>query len=83
MSHWLVSALGFCGAFLVLSGYFQVSRGKWQARGMAFQLVNLVGASLLLVYSLLLFAYANVLLNVVWLAVAVAAIGNITRRSKR
>jgi hypothetical protein len=83
MSDWLVSALGFCGAFLVLSGYFQVSRGKWQARGMAFQLVNLVGAGMLLVYSLLLYAYANVLLNVVWLVVAVVTICTIAKRSRR
>jgi hypothetical protein len=83
MNDWLVSALGFCGAGLVLLGYLQVSRGQWDGKSMAFQLANFVGASMLLVYSLLLFAYANVLLNLVWLAVAVVAIRKMTRRARK
>jgi len=74
MSGWLLSSIGYVGAGLILLGYFQVSRGGWTGKSSAFQLTNLCGALLLVVYSVALTAYANVLLNVVWLIVAIVAV---------
>jgi len=82
MSGWLTSAFGYGGAGLILLGYFQVSRGAWKGKGLPFQLTNLCGAVLLLVYALVLTAYANVLLNAVWLVVAVVTITHLILRRK-
>ncbi len=76
------SIIGFIGAALILVGYWQVSRGIWQGKGKAFQLVNLLGSALLVWYSLLLAAYPVVVLNAVWLVVAVVALSRaILRRT--
>lgn len=70
MSEAVYTVGGFAGAVAVLAAYFQVSRHAWKPRSRAFQLTNAVGAGLLILYSVHLAAWPNVLLNVVWLAVA-------------
>jgi hypothetical protein len=82
MRDWLISLLGFVGAGLILLAYLQVSRGAWQGKSLAFQLVNLFGALALVLYSIALTAYANVLLNVVWLVVAFIALVQLYRTKK-
>jgi hypothetical protein len=82
MIDWLIALLGFMGAGLILLAYLQVSRGAWKGKSLAFQLVNLFGALALVLYSIALTAYANVLLNVVWLVVAFIALVQLYRTKK-
>ena len=70
----IYSILGYIGAFAVLFAYFQVSRHAWKPQSRAFQLTNALGAGLLIVYSLQIAAWPNVLLNAVWLGVAFYAL---------
>lgn len=74
MSNFVVSLMGFLGAGLILWAYFQVSREAWNGRSVRFQLVNLVGAVLLVIYATVLTAYANVVLNGVWVVVALVSL---------
>ncbi|MDB5182110.1 MAG: hypothetical protein JWP13_873 [Candidatus Saccharibacteria bacterium] len=76
----IYQAIGFGGAVLVLLGYLQVSRGKWRAKSHKFQRVNALGAAMLLTYGLYLHAYPNVLVNTVWLVVALGSIYKLGRR---
>lgn len=66
----IVTILGFIGASCILVAFFQVSRGAWSGLSWRFQLVNLIGASILTIYSLILGAHALVALNAVWFLVA-------------
>lgn len=47
----------------VLLAYFLVSSGRVQSQSYAFQGINVIGASLLVAYSILLSAWAAVALN--------------------
>lgn len=66
--------IGGIGTVLVLVAYFLVSTGRIASRSWAFQGMNLIGASLLTVYGVLLFAWATVALNAVWGVIALVAL---------
>lgn len=72
--NYLVEAIGFLGAGLLLLAYFQLSRDHWASRSYHYQLTNVAASLLLVIYSVAKFAYANVLLNSIWLIIAVIAV---------
>lgn len=71
--------MGWIGSLLLIGAYFQVSRGAWRARSLQYQVCNGLAALLLVVYSWHETAYANVLINAVWLAVGLTALSAIVR----
>lgn len=75
----MVHVLGGIGTILVLGAYFLVSTQRVTPGSVAFQGMNLVGALLLAVYGALLFAWASVVLNVVWACIGLYAIWRIVR----
>ncbi len=70
---------GYTGALLLLLGYALVSTGRWKPRSHIFQATNIIGAGLLVVYSISIEAYPNVILNGVWFLVGLAAAAHIGR----
>lgn len=80
MSEVLYSVMGFTGALAVLLAYFQVSRKSWKPGSRPFQLCNALGAGLLIIYSVHLAAWPNVLLNLVWIGVAMYALARVGKR---
>lgn len=66
----ILAASGFIGATCILVAFFQASSGRWQGTSWQFQIVNLVGAAILVVYSWALEAHALVILNSIWIVVA-------------
>lgn len=76
----IYAALGYIGASLVLISYIQVTRGRWKPKSYIFQLANVVGAAFLIVYGVYEATYPNVVLNVVWLAVALTAVYKLHNR---
>lgn len=74
MSPLLFSFAGYGGAGLVLAAYGAVSYRHTVSRTIGFQLCNLAGAGLLIVYLWHLHAMPNVILNIVWFLVAAAAL---------
>jgi peptidoglycan/LPS O-acetylase OafA/YrhL len=79
MSTNIFSVIGFIGAALILLAYFQVSRHHWRPRQLSFQACNAAGAALLMLYSLHISAWPNVLLNAVWLAIGAYTLYKIAR----
>lgn len=75
----MVHVLGGIGTILVLGAYLLVSTQRVDPRSLAFQGMNLVGAVLLAIYGILLFAWASVALNVVWAGIGVAALWRMRR----
>ncbi len=74
--------VGGLGTLCVLSGYFLVSRGWVKSQSYAFQGINVLGASLLLVYAVLLSAWATLALNIAWLTIGVIALARIAAQRR-
>ncbi len=74
MNHIVIEALGYIGAGLILLAYILVSTDRLKAKTVPYQVMNAAGASLLVVYLLERDAYPSVVLNAVWLLVAVLSL---------
>lgn len=76
----IADAVGVVGSLTICAAYFAVSWGRLSAADLTYQLMNLVGAALLL-YSL--WHRPNpgaILIEVIWAAIALLAIARIARR---
>jgi hypothetical protein len=76
---------GFIGTILVLLAYLLLSAKKIDAESVKYQGMNLIGAVLLIIYAVVLTAWASVLLNVVWGFIAIFALAKLfftVRKSK-
>lgn len=70
-----VNLLGWAGAALMLYGYAMVSMSRMAGDGMPYQVINLMGAVALMVNTAYLAAWPSAILNVVWGAIGLVAIG--------
>ncbi len=79
----LIHGFGTIGFVLILGAYWLVSSGRTTGAAPRYQLMNLAGAAVLVVYSALLGAWVSVALNVVWALIALHALRVIlARRAK-
>lgn len=62
---------------MVLLAYLMLSTKRIQSDSVSYQGLNLVGAVLLIIYAVVLTAWANVMLNVVWGFIAIFALGKL------
>lgn len=76
------TAFGVAGASCVLFGFYRTSIGKWSGKSFWYELDNLVGASLLIIYQLSIGAYVTLVLNVTWVIVAFKGITSIAQRRR-
>lgn len=77
-----IEILGWIGSIEIVLAYALNSNQKLRSDSMAFYLLNLTGGILLIVYAIHKDALANAFINVVWVVVAVVAIGKVLMRSK-
>lgn len=78
----MYNAVGIVGAALILFGFYRVSIGKWTGRSKLYELDNLLGASLIAIYSLHHKAYINMVINLVWVIVAINGLSSYRERKK-
>ena len=76
------TAFGVVGASCILLGFYRTSIGKWTGKSLWYELDNLVGASLLIVYQLSIGAYVTLTLNIIWVIVAFVGITSIVERRR-
>lgn len=76
------TAFGLVGASCILLGFYRTSIGKWTGKSFWYELDNLIGASLLIIYQLSIGAYVTLVLNVTWVIVAFAGITSIAQRRR-
>ena len=69
--EWIVDGLGWLGALMILCAYFLVSRQMLSGESRSYQLLNLLGATLLAVNSMYYGALPSVGLNMIWVGIAV------------
>lgn len=77
-----VEIAGWAGAVLILLAYFLVSTGRVEAASRSYQWINVGGAAGILVNSAWHGAVPSVGLNLVWLAIAFAALWRIAGRRR-
>ena len=79
----VIEAVGLLGATGILFAYYKVSHGSWSPRSRAYQLCNIIAASLLIGYGVHKAAYANILINLVWVVIGVVALVGILRPARK
>lgn len=79
----MIHVLGAIGTILVLAAYFLVSSRRISSESRAFQLLNLIGAVMLALYSVVLAAWSSVALNAIWSVIALVALWRIVRPRTR
>lgn len=77
------TAFGIAGASCILLGFYRTSIGKWTGRSLWYEVDNLLGASLLIIYQLSIGAYVTLVLNIVWVIVAFVGITSIVERRRK
>lgn len=73
----LPDMIGILGSLTVCSAYFGVSSGRLDAEKLPYQVINIVGASLLLISLYFRPNPGAILIEVVWVCIAVWAIARI------
>lgn len=80
MPDYIFSVLGTVGALLILLGFYRTSIGQWKNKSFWYELDNLLGAVLLIIYQAHLHAYISVVLNAVWAFVAFRGLTSFAER---
>lgn len=76
------TVIGTLGAGFILLGFYRTSIGRWTSKSFWYELDNLVGAGLLMIYNLNRDAHISVVLDIVWVLVALRGITSIQERRK-
>jgi formate hydrogenlyase subunit 3/multisubunit Na+/H+ antiporter MnhD subunit len=79
----IFNVVGTVGSLLVLFGFYRTSVGRWTNKSPLYELDNVVGSILIIVYQVRLHAYISVIVNVIWAAVAFIGISSFTERYLR
>jgi len=79
-----LNILGYIAAAALVWAYFCITTGRWKNTSLAYQGTNFFATALLIIYGVYKTAWANVLLNTFWIAVAVIGLyaWNRKRRQK-
>jgi hypothetical protein len=72
--HYLIEAVGWIGAIMILAAYGLLSSGRLGGRSTTYQLLNLVGSVGIVINSGWNHAIPSAVLNVVWMGIGVVAL---------
>lgn len=78
----IVDILGWIGSIALTIAYLLISRNKITAQTHLYQWLNLFGSLTLIVNSTYYGAYPSTFLNVVWVAIGIYAIYNLTKKKE-
>ncbi|GHA18531.1 hypothetical protein GCM10008090_30160 [Arenicella chitinivorans] len=79
----LANIIGMLGTSMVVGTYFLLQLNKLDAKGLAYNLWNLVGAVLLLISLLIHFNLASFVIEIFWIAASLVGLFNYWKRHKR
>lgn len=66
-----IDSIGLVGAVLVLFGFYRTSVGKWTGKSILYELDNLIGSVLMLIYQYHYHTYITMVINIIWAIVAI------------
>ena len=72
--HIIAEIAGWAGAISLLSGYLLISNHVITSADISYHLLNLVGAIGLIIIAVTKRIYQSILVNIVWMTVAISAI---------
>lgn len=78
----LVDGIGWLGSLGLVMAYGLNSYQKIKSDSYTFLIINLLSGILLIGYTFYYKTYANTFLNMVWVAIAIPALINLTRKKK-
>lgn len=78
--EFLYNFVGGIGAVLILFGFYRTSIGRWKNESFWYELDNVIGACLLIIYQLHLKAYVSVVINIIWAIVAFRGLTSFAER---
>jgi hypothetical protein len=78
----MMEIVGWIGSALVILAYALNSYQKIRSDSLAFYLMNIIGAAILIVYSVHKDAAPNVFINLVWVVVAIPGVIRIFSRKR-
>lgn len=82
--HRIYDYIGIVGAIFILFGFWRVVIGRWTGKSFLYELDNLLGSILVLIYQVHYKVYISVVVNIVWAIVAFhGVISYRERRRKR
>jgi hypothetical protein len=70
----LIEIIGWIGTILIVGAYFLNINGKIKSTAVPYILANLVGGILFSIYTYAHRTYPNLVVNIVWVFIAIAAI---------
>lgn len=76
----IYNGLGIVGALLLLFGFYRVNAGKWTNKSFWYELDNVIGATLIIIYQIRYHAFVTVVVNTIWAAVALWGLAVFFRR---
>lgn len=71
----LINIIGWLGSFEVLLAFGLNTYQRIDSKSISYLLLNLTGGIFLIIYSYYYGAFANTFINVVWVLVAITALG--------
>ncbi len=79
----VIDAIGIVGVALIVFGFYRIQIGQWSTRSLWYELDNLVGAALLGFHEFHTEAYISMVLNVLWVFVAIRGITSFVDRYEK
>jgi uncharacterized membrane protein YqjE len=79
VSTLVTDSIGMAGTLLVVGAYYMLQLEKVQPRGLTYNLMNLVGAILLLISLSYTFNLASVVIEVFWIGAALIGLWKLYR----
>ncbi len=76
----LIEIIGWIGSIEILLAYGLNSYQKIKSDSLAFSLLNLTGGLFLIMYTVYKEAFANTFVNLVWVLIAMIALGKLYRQ---
>ncbi len=76
-------AVGILGMFLILFGFFMTQSHRWSQDDLSYDVVNLIGSCLLIVYGVAGNAWPFVILNAVWALYSLKDVVQDTQKNRR
>jgi len=68
------NGLGILGSIFLLFGFYRANSGRWNNKSFWYEVDNIIGALLIIIYQIHYHAFVSVVVNLIWASVAVAGV---------
>lgn len=82
MTDFLINIIGWAGVALLIIAYWLVSTKRYQGNSILYQMLNIIGAFLLIINSFYFGAYPSVGVNIVWVGIALFTLIKVVKNAK-